>query len=115
MGEMGLYKMKDAEMGDLGKQATQATIFSRDVYSFWEPLDSRWLETVVKMSRCCGYEFISVFWSTYLFGYIEYSDINRDLGYIQLRQISNRVAYSNLKSGKLSGWGETYRKLIKSR
>ncbi len=115
MGEMGLYKVKDEEMGDLGRLATQANIFSRDVFSFWEPLDSFWLETVVKMSRCCGYEFISVFWSTLLFGYVEYSDINKGLGYTQLRQISNRVAFSNLKSGRLSGWGETYRDLIEAR
>lgn len=115
MGEMGLYKVKDEEMGDLGKLATQAAIFQRDVFSFWEPLDSRWLKTVVKMSKCCGYEFISVFWSTLLFGYVEYSDINRGLGYTQLRQINNRIAYSNLKTGKLSGWGETYRDLIKAR
>lgn len=112
LGEIGLYKVKQEEMGELGMLATQATVYGRDVFSFWEPLDSRFLETVVKMSRCCGYEFISPFWSTYFFGYINYDNSTKDLGYTQLRQISNRLSYSNLMNGKLSGWGVTYKRLI---
>jgi len=87
MGEMGLYKVRDSEMRDLGRLATQSSIFARDVYSFWEPLDSRWLEIVVKMSKCYGYEFISVFWSTYLFSYIDYDNTTKDLDYTQLRRM----------------------------
>jgi hypothetical protein len=112
LGELGLYKMRAEEIGDLGKLATQASIFSRDVYSFWEPLDSRFLEVIVKMSKCCGYEFISPFWSTYLFSYINYDGYTKNLGYTQLRQMDNRFAYMNVMTGKLSGWGQTYKRLI---
>lgn len=112
MGEMGLYKVRDSEMRDLGRLATQSSIFARDVYSFWEPLDSRWLEIVVKMSKCYGYEFISIFWSTYFFSYIDYDNTTKDLDYTQLRRISNRQANINVLNGKLSGWGETYKRLI---
>lgn len=112
LGELGLYKMRAEEVGDLGKLATQASIFARDVYSFWEPLDSRFLEVIVRMSKCCGYEFISPFWSPYFFSYVNYDDSTKNLDYSRLRQMDNRLAYSNLMSGKLSGWGMTYKQLI---
>jgi hypothetical protein len=112
LAEIGLYKMRPDEMGDLGKLATQATIYGRDVFSFWEPLDSRFLEIVMKMAKCSGYEFISPYWSTYLFSYMDYSSATKNLSYSQLRQADNMQAYKNALSGKLSPWGETYKKLI---
>jgi hypothetical protein len=59
VGEAWTYKVYDSELGDLGNIATQADIFSRDVYSFWEPLDSKFLEILVKLANLKGYEFIS--------------------------------------------------------
>jgi hypothetical protein len=110
--EVGLYKIRDNEMGDTGKMATQATVYGRDVFGFWEPLDSKFLKVVVKMAKCNGYEFVSPFWSTYLFGYVDYNILTKNLSYNQLRQLDNRNAYTSAASGKLSGWGETYQKLI---
>jgi len=112
LAEIGLYKMRPDEMGDLGKLATQTTIYGRDVFSFWAPLDNRFLEIVVKMAKCSGYEFISPFWSTYLFSYLDYNMLTKNLSYSQLRQADNTQAYKNALAGKLSPWGETYKKLI---
>jgi len=112
LAEIGLYKVRANEMADLGKMATQATIYGRDAFSFWEPLDSRFLEIVSRMARCNGYEFISPFWSTYLYSYVEYNLQTQGLGYGQLSQINNAAAYANARAGKLSGWGETYKRLI---
>jgi hypothetical protein len=112
LAEIGLYKVRDTEMNDLGKMATQATIYGRDVFSFWEPLDSKFLELVVKMAKCNAYEFISPFWSTCLYNYIDYNDTTKNLDYSQLRQLDNAAAYRNLIAGKFSGWGETYSNII---
>lgn len=112
LAEVGLYKIKPEELVTAGKLGTQAKIFKRDVYSFWEPLDSYFLKLVVKIARCCGYEFISPFWSTYLFSYVDYDEYTGNLNYTALRRLDNRRAYSNMLSGKLSEWGETYRRLI---
>jgi hypothetical protein len=112
LAEVGLYKMRPDEMGELGKLATQATIYSRDVFSFWAPLDNRFLEIVARMAKCSGYEFISPFWSTYLFSYVDYNLLTKNLGYGQLRQMDNQQAGRNAAAGKLSPWGETYKKLI---
>jgi hypothetical protein len=114
LAEIGLYKVRDSEVGDLGRMATQATIYSRDIFSFWEPLDSKFLQLLVKMAKCNGYEFISPFWSTNLFSYIDYDPSTKNMTYNQLRQLDNNSAYTNAVAGKLSGWGETYRKIIAS-
>ena len=114
LAEIGLYKVRDSEMSDLGRMATQAIIYSRDIFSFWEPLDSKFLQVVVKMAKCNGYEFISPFWSTHLSSYIDYDYSTKNMTYNQLRQLDNNAAYTNAVAGKLSGWGETYRKIIAS-
>ena len=112
LAETGLYKVRDSEMGELGRMATQATIYGRDVFGFWEPLDSKFLQVVVKMAKCNGYEFISPFWSTYLFSYIDYDSTTKNMTYNQLRQLDNGAAYTNAVAGRLSNWGETYTRLI---
>jgi len=98
-------------MTDLAQMATQTNVFGRDVYSFWAPLDAEFLQLMAKMSRCVGYEFITPFLSTCLFGYIDYDDV-KGLGYGELRQRHNRAAYNNMLSGKLSESGKAYRDMI---
>jgi hypothetical protein len=113
IGEMWLYKVRDTEITDLGQIATQTTMFGRDVYSFWAPLDGRFLQVMARMSECTGYEFITPFWSTCLFGYVDY-DSSKNLSYGELRQKHNREAYANMLKGGLSASGEAYRDAIRS-
>jgi hypothetical protein len=112
IGEAWTYKVYDSELGDLGDIATQAKIFGRDVYSFWEPLDSRFLEILVKLANYKGYEFISPFWSKYFFSYLDYETIPKNLDYRQLTQLSNQEAFRNSLSHELTHTGQTYQKLI---
>jgi len=114
LAEVGLYKVKEIELGNLNSMAAQASVYGRDIFSFWEPLDSKFLEIVIRLARCNGYEFISPFWSTCLFSYIDYNALTKNLNYNQLRQSDNAAAFKNMVAGKLSGWGETYKKLISS-
>ncbi|MCX6000848.1 MAG: hypothetical protein NTU41_15050 [Chloroflexi bacterium] len=114
IGEAWLYKVKESEMADLGKMATQATVFGRDVYSFWQPLDARFLEVLVKLAAYQGYEFISPFWSTFLFGYADYASLPRDASYAELRQRANGAAYLNMLTGQLSAAGLTYQALTRA-
>jgi hypothetical protein len=112
IGEAWTYKAYNIKLGDLGNTATQADIFSRDVYSFWEPLDSRFLEVLVRLASYEDYEFISPFWSKYFFGYFDYETIAENLSHRQLTQLSNQKAVRNIMSQKLTGTGFTYQKLI---
>jgi len=112
IGEAWTYKVYDNELGDLGNIATQAMMFSRDVYSFWEPLDSKFLEILVKLANYKGYGFISPFWSKYFFGYLDYKAVHNSLTYRQLTQLSNQKAVQNILNHKLTGAGLTYQNLI---
>ena len=112
VGEAWTYKVYDSELGDLGNNATQADKFGRDVYSFWDPLDTKFLEILVKLANYKGYEFISPFWSKYFFGYLDYDTVPKNLSYKQLAQLSNQKAVENIMSHKFTDTGLTYQKLI---
>ncbi|UCH51403.1 MAG: hypothetical protein JSV54_01130 [Chloroflexota bacterium] len=112
IGEAWTYKVYDRELGDLDDIATQAVIFGRDIYSFWEPLDSRFLETLVKLANYNGYEFISPFWSKYFFAYLDYETVPKNLNYRQLTQLSNQEAFQNILSNEPTPTGLTYQELI---
>jgi hypothetical protein len=112
IGEAWTYKAYDNELGDLNQIATQADIFSRDAYSFWEPLDSKFLEILARLASYEDYEFISPFWSKYFFGYLDYETVPEKLTYKQMAQLSNQKAVQNILSHRLTGTGLTYQKLI---
>jgi hypothetical protein len=112
IGEAWTYKVYDSELGDLGNIATQADIFGRDVYSFWEPLDSKFLKILTELANIKGYEFISPFWSKYFFGYLDYETVPKNLTYRQLAQLSSQIAVQNMISHKPTNTGLTYQKLI---
>ncbi len=112
IGEAWTYKVYESELGDLGNIATQAKVFGRDVYSFWEPLDSRFLETLVKLASYKGYEFISPFWSKYFFAYLDYEAVPKSLAYRQLSQLSNQEAFQNILRNETTPTGLTYQELI---
>jgi hypothetical protein len=112
IGEAWTYKVYDSELNDLNRIATQADIFGRDVYSFWEPLDSRFLETLVRLAGYKGYEFISPFWSKYFFGYLDYQTVPKNLNYNQLTQLSNQKSVQNIMNRKFTDTGLTYQRLI---
>ena len=112
IGEAWTYKVYDSELGDLGDIATQSKIFGRDAYSFWEPLDSRFLDMLVKLANYNGYEFISPFWSKYFFAYLDYEVVPKNLNYRQLTQLSSQEAFLNMLSHEFTHTGLTYRELI---
>jgi len=111
VGEAWVYKLSSNDYGRLGDVAATSRIYGRDVFSFWEPLDSKFLTVLIRMAGIYGYEFVSPFWTNYLYGYIDYSDATKGLAYRQLRQESNLVSYLNMLQGKPSGSGLTYKKL----
>jgi hypothetical protein len=110
--EAWLNKAGENETGGLGTMSALTTLYGRDVYSFWQPLDSKFLEVLVKLANYKNYEFISPFWSTYLFGYIDYDAATKSLPYDELRRRDNMEASKNILSHKLSGSGLAYQKLI---
>jgi hypothetical protein len=64
LGESWLYKASIAEVSG-GLNAYE--IFGRDVYSFWEPLDTQYLDVIFKIMHHKEFEASMPFWTQYFF------------------------------------------------
>jgi hypothetical protein len=68
---------------------------------------------MVRLAQAEGVEYISPFWTTYFFAYLDYSAETRRLPYPELVARANGAAVQNLVAGRPSPTGEFYRRLIR--
>lgn len=108
VGETWLYKAGEREVGG----ADAADIIARDVFSFWQPLDAKYLTVMTQFARQNQVEFISLFWSKYFFAYLNYDTTRQGLSPKQLLQLADTAASEQIVTGNLSETGQTYRRLI---
>lgn len=107
--EAWLYKMSAREPAV--SIAGNAEIFRRDAYSFWAPLDQKFLALVTKLARAKQIEYVSVFWAQYLYAYVDYDPALQRLSYTDLMMRVNQAAAQNLIADKPSTTGEFYKRL----
>lgn len=107
IGETWLYKSGERETGG----ASAVDIMSRDVYSFWQPLDQKFLTLVIQFARQNQIEFVSPFWSGYFFAYADYDKIKPGSSYGQILLAPHPEQAKNILRGAFSGTGLTYKKL----
>jgi hypothetical protein len=62
------YKVRNNELGVLDT----STLFSRDAFSFWQPVDTSFLQAVVNFAKYKQLAFIAPFWVHYFFAYLDY-------------------------------------------
>ena len=110
IGETWLYKASPSE---LNANPTAASVFARDVYSFWAPLDSEFLEAMARLGRAEGIEYISPFWTKYFFAYIDFGKAGLFAGPKQLTAQVDKAMVAALMAGKYSPTGEAYRRLAR--
>jgi hypothetical protein len=106
IGEAWLYKAGRAE---LTGNPTAPGIFARDVFSFWAPLDSRFLQDLGRLASLKQIEYVSPFWTKYLFGYVEYDDRTASATPAQLTALVDQEVVRQLTAGGSSPTGEAYR------
>jgi len=113
LGEAWLYKASDQDLRG-GSVAAAPALFARDVFSFWEPLDVRFVAAMVRFSRATGTDFTSFFWSRYFFAYVEYSEETGRLSPAELSRLANAAAARNMAVDppRLTHTGETLRQLL---
>jgi hypothetical protein len=105
--EAWAQKVADAEMGTLPIQ----TVFSRDAFSFWAPIDEKFLQALVKFSHYKKLLFFSAFWSQYFHGYIDY-DTASLLTPAEITAKAGSVSTSNLWEGKFTSTALAYAQAI---
>jgi hypothetical protein len=105
LGETWLYKASVAEISS-GFSAYE--IFGRDVYSFWEPLDSQYLDVVFKAVHLKDFEATMPFWTQYYFAYVDYDDPGlAGLEGMEKVGYAAQLAVPNIQTVTLTGTGET--------
>jgi len=101
--ESWLWKASPDELGN-GLGNTEE-IMNRDVYSFWYPLDARFLQDMMKLADVSGMDFVSFFWMRNFFAYLDYASTPHDLTTAALTRLINQAYVSNVLNGTLSPLG----------
>jgi hypothetical protein len=94
--------------------AANAEIFRRDAYRFWAPLDQKFLATISKLAHTKNIEYVSAFWTTHLFAYLDYDPQLQTIPYNDLMAQLSAQAAKDMLVGKFSTTGEFYQRLIAS-
>lgn len=110
IGESWLFKATDEDLMDT--TLAPPDIFYRDVFSFWIPLDSLFLTSVVKLSQHTKSELTSLMWSNLFFAYIDHIPAHDSMWPGQLLSLAWTAAGPNILSHTLSPTGELYKQLI---
>ena len=108
IGNAWLYKISTREFGWISPLAALA----RDAYSFWQPLDERFVATVVNLAQTIQAEFCSFSGTDLLYAYMDYTPETSQLAPAQLMQARRAVAAEQILAGTLSGTGERLKNLI---
>ena len=101
--ECWLWKASPDELGN-GLGDTEK-IMNRDVYSFWEPLDARYLQDIMKLADVTSMDFVSFFWMRNFFAYLDYNSTPHNLTTAALTSLINKAYTSNVLNGSLSPLG----------
>ena len=116
VGECWLHKTRDRELRRMNN-ITDPTAFERDIYSFWEPLDTQFLSVMVRGAHWKRFVYLSPFWTRMLYGgYVDYDEAQRvergPQGAARLFALSNRQAAEDLRAGRFSPTGAAYGRMI---
>lgn len=110
IGAAWLQKESSREFGRLGRAETLA----REVFSFWQPLDRRFVETVVGIAHTLDAEFCAFSRPQYFFSTLEHTEEASRLSRLQLLQLAEAQAAARIVAGTLTPSGKRFRELIGS-
>jgi len=104
LGECWLHKVTQSELGTMEPNER----FARDIFSFWMPLDSMFIESVFKLSHLSKIELTSLIWATYFFAYVDYTSEYETMGLNQLYNLAYTAATPNILSKTFSPIGQLF-------
>jgi len=111
--EAWLYKV--LRPGGGNNVAATSDIFRRDIYSFWQPLDIKFMRMVLRLAEEEKISLVSFFWSGCFFNYLNYSPELESLPYHDLIRRNNQRVFKNMLEGDLSTVGEFFQKIATGR
>ncbi|HEY5476040.1 MAG TPA: hypothetical protein VIK11_04910 [Tepidiformaceae bacterium] len=108
--EAWLYKVTG--IGGVDQEALQEL---RDPFSFWAPLDSRYLALLAQFARANNVAYVAPFWSTFFWAYVDYGPNTKDLQLAPLQQMTNQAVSQALRDGTFTDTGKAYSSAISGR
>jgi hypothetical protein len=108
--EAWLYKVTG--IGGVDQEALQEL---RDPFSFWSPLDSRYLALLAQFARANNIAYVAPFWSTFFWAYVDYGPNTKDLQLAPLQQMTNQAVSQALRDGTFTDTGKAYSSAINGR
>lgn len=108
--ESWLLKERDTEFSN-NLVAGDPTIFSRDAYSFWAPLDQAFLSAMVAFSNWKQLQYYSGYWSLYYWSYLDFNAVQNMTPEQTLTQ-ANLAAGTALVNDQGTATGLVYEDLV---
>jgi len=108
--EAWLQKERDSEFAKLDARF-DPTVYSRDAFSFWAPLDQKFLKAIVDFCRWKKVLVLSPYWTRYFNAYLEYDDVKR-LTPAQVIARANAAAAAAMMKNQFSETGRFYQRAI---
>ncbi len=105
--EVWLYKTVSLQPGADGVAAA-ADIFRLDAFSFWEPLDARFLALTAEWARKGGASYVSAFWSWQMFGYLAWTPQLDAAPFATLTAAFNQAAVGAMMAGRTTTVGQQW-------
>ena len=104
--EVWLYKSDQPGLGTSAGGAEQ--VFRQDVFSFWEPLDARFLQDISTWADKANVAYVSAFWSWRFFAYLTWTPPLDAAPFAQLDAAFNRVLVPALEGGSVTAVGKRW-------
>ncbi|HXZ29694.1 MAG TPA: hypothetical protein VEG43_00865, partial [Dehalococcoidia bacterium] len=111
--ESWLWKATPVELGNFLGDTEK--IMNRDVYSFWYPLDERFIQEITNLADATDMDFVSFFWTRNFLSYLDYASTPHNLTTAQYNRLINQASLANLQKGTLSPLGQYFRQVLNSR
>jgi len=107
--EAWLYKWRRGERTGV---VASGDIYARDAFSFWQPLDQKFLTALVTLAHAKRLEYVSPFWSNYFFAYMDY-EAAKSIPTSQRMKRAMLAGIAAAADGRLTATGQTYSALIR--
>ncbi len=111
--EAWLQKQRDAEFAQIDA-VFDNTIYACDAFSFWSPLDQKFLISLTKFAHLKRLLYFSPFWSKFFWAYLDYDKVGR-LPKQDLMTESARTSAAGIRDGTMTSTGAAYKEAITRR
>lgn len=107
IGESWCYKATNFEMADITNPvATSALVYSRDVFDYWESIDTLFVKAMILLSQQSKVELVQFHWPNVMFGQITYdSATHSSMSSSQILNLGAQTGYANMYQFNLSPVG----------